>query len=244
VATLAVTAARRYDAAVDKNYKVASVMTNQRNKLIGQFAIAAFIALVVFDRPAKVLGAALDKVELPPYRGTLRDDYYPDDARLHYLQGRALVEFSVNGNGVPTDVVVVASEPPREFEKSAHLLVRNLRFEVPSGWQASAAAAQRFRLGVRFQVVECLNFSHCETQSHNPPQDYADANRTYVVSAQRRVLTFKTGTPGQPQPQYQPQYQPQSSKPAGQAPAPMPAYPQQSPQNGAPAPAEPIYPPG
>jgi TonB family protein len=240
MATLAVTAARRYDAAVYKNYKVASVMTSQRIRLIGQFAMAAFIALVVFDRPTKVLGAALDKVELPPYRGTLRDDYYPDDARQHYLQGRALVEFSVNGNGVPTDVVVVASEPPREFEKSAHLLVRNLRFEVPSGWQASAAAAQRFRLGVRFQVVECLNFSHCETQSHNPPADYADANRTYVVSAQRRVLTFKTGTPGQPQPQYQPQ----SGQPVGPAQAPMPAYPQQSPQNRAPAPAEPIYPPG
>jgi TonB family protein len=246
MATLAVTAARRYDEPVDKNYKVASVMTSQRTKLIGQFAMAAFIALVVLDRPAKVLGAALDKVELPPYRGTLRDDYYPDDARQHYRQGRALVEFSVNGNGVPTDVVVVASEPPREFEKSAHLLVRNLRFEVPSGWQASAAASHRFRLGVRFQVVECLNFSHCETESHNPPPDYADANRTYVVSAQRRVLTFKTGTPGQPPPQYptQPQYQPQGSQPAGPAPAPMPAYPQQPPRNGTSAPGEPIYPPG
>jgi TonB family protein len=246
MATLAVTAARRYDAPVDKNYKVASVMTRQRIKLIGQFAMAAFVALVVFDRPAKVQGAALDKVELPAYRGTLRDDYYPDDARQHYLQGRALVEFSINGNGVPTDVTLVASEPPREFEKSARLLVRNLRFEVPSGWQASAAAAQRFRLGVRFQVVECLNFSHCETDSHNPPPDYADANRTYVVSAQRRVLTFKTGTPGQPQPQYpvEPQYQPQGSQPAGAAPAPMPAYPQRPPQNAAPAPGETIYPPG
>jgi TonB family protein len=246
VATLAVTPARRYDAAVDKNYKVASVMTSQRIKLIGQFAMAVFIALVLFDRPAKVQGAALDKVELPAYRGTLRDDYYPDDARQHYLQGRALVEFSVNGNGVPTDVVVVASEPPREFEKSARLLVRNLRFDVPSGWQASAAVAQRFRLGVRFQVVECLNFSHCETESHNPPPDYADANRTYAVSAQRRVLTFKTGTPGQSQPQYptQPQYQPPGGQPAGPAPAPMPAYPQRLPQNGPAAPAEPIYPPG
>lgn len=215
-------------------------MTSQRIKLIAQSAMAALIAVMVLDRPAPAQGAAVGKIELPPYKGTLRDDYYPDDARQHYLQGRALVEFSLNGSGVPADVVVVASEPPREFEKSARLLVRNLRFEVPSGWQASAAAAHRFRLGVRFQVVECLNFSHCETDSHDPPPDYADANRTYVVSAQRRVLTFKTGTPEQPQPQYQPQ----SSQPAGPAPAPMPAYPQQSPQNRAPAPAEPIYPPG
>jgi hypothetical protein len=135
--------------------------------------------------------------------------------------------------------VVVASEPPREFEKSARMLVKNLRFEVPPGWQAGAPAAQRFRLGVRFQVVECINFSHCETQSRNPLPDYAEANRTYVVSAQRRVVTFKTQeSPAQPEPQ--------SSRPAApaSAPASAPGYTQPRPQTAPPASTEPIYPPG
>ena len=136
--------------------------------------------------------------------------------------------------------MVVTSEPPHEFEKSARLLVRNLRFDVPSGWPASAAGAQRFRIGVRFQVVQCLNFSHCETESRNPPPDYGDADRTYVVNAQRRVLTFQTGTPGQSEPHYQPQ----GGQPASPAPMPAPGYPPPGPQNGPPASAEPIYPPG
>ncbi len=215
-------------------------MTSQRIKLIAQAAMAAFIAAMVIGRPIPAQGAAAGKIELPPYKGTLRDDYYPDDARQHYLQGRALVEFSLNGEGVPGDVVVVASEPPHEFEKSARLLVRNLRFDVPSGWPASAAGARRFRLGVRFQVVQCLNFSHCETESRNPPPDYGDADRTYLVNAQRRVLTLQTGTPGQSEPHYQPQ----GGQPASPAPMAAPGYAPPRPQNGPPASAEPIYPPG
>ena len=208
-------------------------MTSQRIKRLAKSAMVAFIAAVVLDRPAPAQGAALEKIELPPYNGTLRDDYYPDDARQHYLQGRALVEFSLNGSGVPSDVVVVASEPPREFEKSARLLVKNLRFEVPPGWDANAAGAQRFHLGVRFQVVECINFSHCEAESRNPPPDYGEANRTYIVTAQRRVMIFKTpGSPAEPQPQ------------GGQPAAPAPGYTQPRPQNGPPSSAEPIYPPG
>lgn len=212
-------------------------MPSQRITLIAASAMAAIIAAMVLALPGTAHGAAVGKIELPPYRGTLRDDYYPDDARQHYLQGRALVEFSLNASGVPTDVLVTASEPPREFEKSARLLVRNLRFEVPAGWEAGAAGAQRFRLGVRFQVVRCMNFSHCESESRDPPPDYGQADRTYVVTAQRRVLTLSGRTPGLPEPA---PAQPQSSPPA----APAPAYPQPRPQSAPPASAEPIYPPG
>jgi TonB family protein len=212
-------------------------MTRRRLKLIARSALAAFIAAVVLDRAAPAQGAAAGNIQLPPYKGTLRDDYYPDDARAHHLQGRALVEFSLNGSGVPADVVVVASEPPGEFEKSARLLVKHLHFEVPAGWEANAAAAQRFRLGVRFQVVECINFSHCETEARDPPPDYGEANRTYVVTAQRRVMNFSVKTPESPGPA---PAQPQGSQPA----APAPGYAQPRPQNAPPASGEPIYPPG
>jgi TonB family protein len=208
-------------------------MTSQRNKLLAQSAVVAFIAAMVLDRAAPAQGTAVAKIELPAYKGTLRDDYYPPDARQHFLQGRALVEFSLNGSGVPADVVVVASEPPSEFEKSARLLVRNLRFEIPPGWEATAAAAERFRIGVRFQVVDCLNFSHCQTEARNPPPDYGDASRTYIVTAQRRVVTFDNRPPAAPA-------QPQTSQPA----SPAPPYPVPRPQSAPPASAEPIYPPG
>jgi TonB family protein len=211
-------------------------MPSQRIKLLAQSSMAAFIAAMVLAPPGTAQGAAAGKIELPPYRGTLRDDYYPDDARQHYLQGRALVEFSLNASGVPTDVVVAASEPPREFEKSARLLVRNLRFEVPAGWDAGAAGAQRFHLGVRFQVVRCMNFSHCEPESRNPPPDYGEADRTYVVTAQRRVMDFSGRAPGS-----QPEAAPAQSQ--GSSPA-APAYSQPRPQSAPPASGEPIYPPG
>jgi hypothetical protein len=90
---------------------------------------------------------------------------------------------------------------------------------------------------VRFQVVECINFSHCETEARNPPPDYGEANRTYVVTAQRRVMNFSVKTPESPGPA---PAQPQASPPA----APAPGYAPPRPQYAPPASGEPIYPPG
>ena len=208
-------------------------MTSQRGTWLAQIVIAAVMAVVVplfaSVSPANAEGAANEKIVLPPYRGTLRDDYYPADARQHYRQGRALVEFSVDAHGVPTDVVVVSAEPAREFDDAARLLARNLRYQVPAGWQPGAAA-HRFRLGVRFQVLECINFSHCEPQPRNPPADYDAADRTYVLSAQRRVVTLLTEPPGI-----------SPAAPAAPSPPAAPGRPQAAP---AARPEEPIYPPG
>jgi TonB family protein len=187
------------------------MMTSQRIKLIARTAMAVLIASSVLDASASAQGAATGKIELPPYKGELKDDYYPADARQHYLQGRALVEFALDGRGVPSDVVIVNAEPEREFEDSARRLVRNLRFEVPAGWQQSPAAAHRFRLGVRFQVVQCLNFSKCETQAQHPPADYDDADRTYVVSSQQRVLNLNGAPPTAPAPPPRPRDMPPAS---------------------------------
>jgi hypothetical protein len=94
----------------------------------------------------------------------------------------------------------VNAEPPHEFEDAARRLVQNLRFEVPAGWQQSAAAAHRFRMGVRFEVIECINLSKCESQARHPPADYDGADRTYVVTSQQRVLTFDSSPPPPPAP--------------------------------------------
>jgi TonB family protein len=176
------------------------MMSSQRTKLIARIALAALIAAGALDSPAMAQGAATDKLELPPYKGTLKDDYYPADARQHFLQGRALLEFALNGRGAPTDVALVNAEPPHEFEDAARRLVQNLHFEVPAGWQQSAAAAHRFRMGVRFEVIECINLSKCESQARHPPADYDGADRTYVVTSQQRVLTFDSSPPPPPAP--------------------------------------------
>ena len=199
------------------------MMTSQRIKLIARAAMATLIATCVLDGRAATQGTASDKIELPAYKGELKDDYYPEDARQHYLQGRALLEFTLDVRGVPSDVVIVNAEPPHEFEDSARRLVRNLRFEVPAGWQQGAAAAHRFRMGVRFQVIQCMNFSKCEPQARNPPADYEAADRTYVVSSQRRVLKLNEAPQTAPTP----------------APAPPPR-PRDTPGTS----AEPDYPPG
>lgn len=214
-------------------------MTSQRIRRIACTVTAAVLAAVAIERSALAQGTATEPIELPPYKGTLKDDYYPPDARLHYLQGRALVEFTLDARGVPSDVVVVKSEPDRRFEESARRLVKNLRFEVPAGWERGAATGHRFRMGVRFQVIQCLNFSRCESQSRNPPADYEAASRTYVVSAQQRVLTFASGTSEAPAAPSTTAPAPPSAAPtAPPAPAPRPTA---SPNA---APEEPIYPPG
>ncbi|MFI4866588.1 MAG: energy transducer TonB, partial [Steroidobacterales bacterium] len=164
-------------------------MSRQRSGLIVRATFAAAMASIALGRGALAQGTA-PPIELPPYKGTLKDDYYPADARAHALQGRVLVEFNVDARGVPKDAVVVNAEPAREFDASARMLVKNLRFEVPVGWEQSGAA-HRFRIGVRYQTIQCINFSHCEAAPRNPPADYEAADRTYAVSAQRRVVTFE-----------------------------------------------------
>jgi TonB family protein len=234
LAALAVTAARRYDdgSLQELNPKEMPIMTRQRSRLIMRAAIAAAMATIVLDRGA----LAPRPIELPLYKGTLKDDYYPEYARGHALQGRVLVEFNVDGRGVPKDVVVVNAEPARNFDDSARRLVKNLRYEVPAGWEQSAGA-HRFRMGVRYQVIQCINFSHCESEPRNPPPDYEAADRTYIVSAQRRVVTFTGGGSVAP---------PASATPAS-APlaAPPPAAAPPRPRTTPVAPSEePIYPPG
>jgi TonB family protein len=186
-------------------------MSSQCIRRIARLTLAVLFAAVVPDPPALAEGAASDKIELPPYKGTLKDDYYPADARLHNLQGRALVEFALNGRGVPTHVALVSSEPAHRFDDSALLLVRNLRFEVPAGWEQSAAAAHRFQLGVRFQEVECLNLSKCEAEPRNPPADYDAAMRTYIVTAQRHVVSLDSKPPAPPAPRARPRASPAAS---------------------------------
>jgi TonB family protein len=227
------------------------MMTSQRIRRIARTVTAAVLAAVMagvaLERPALAQGAVAGPIELPPYKGTLRDDYYPAEERLHYLQGRALVEFAVDARGVPTDVVVVSSEPERRFEESAHRLVKNLRFSAPAGWEQTGAG-HRFKIGVRFQVIQCLNLSRCETQPRNPPADYEAANRTYVVSTQQRVVAFARQLPDPPATPNAtaPAPAPASSSsappaPPAAAPSALPPRPRASPNA---APEEPIYPPG
>ncbi|MGH8231524.1 MAG: energy transducer TonB [Steroidobacteraceae bacterium] len=206
-------------------------MTSFRSLL---FAGAAVIAALAGPGPVQADATPAAHIDLPPYRGTLRDDYYPPDARSHYIQGRSLVEFSLNERGVPTDVTVVKSEPAREFDNTSERLVKNLRFEVPANWGAAGAQSHRFRIGVRYQVVKCLNFSKCETASRAPPEDYDAADRTYVVSAQQRVLSMSGGAV--PAPASSSPHAPQTAPAAPSVPA-APALP-------AAAGAEEIYPPG
>ena len=227
-------------------------MSSRRVHPIVRSALSACLAVASLDGLVPARGAAADSIELPDYKGTLKDDYYPTDARQHYLQGRALVEFSLNARGVPTHVAVVAYEPTREFEESARHLVQNLRFEVPLAPQASAVPAPRFRLGVRYQVIECINFSKCESTPRNPPADYDTANRTYIVSMQRRVLSFASksaesqAAPAGNTPAAAPAAVPTAPPPpAGTAaPAAAPAPPAPRSRDTSPALPEPNYPPG
>ena len=215
-------------------------MSRQRSGLIVRAAIAAAMASMALGRGVLAQGM-VPPIELPPYKGTLKDDYYPESARGHALQGRVLVEFNVDGRGVPKDVVVANAEPARDFDESARMLVKNLRFEVPAGWE-QRGAAHRFRIGVRYQMIQCINFSHCEAASRNPPADYEAADRTYVVSMQRRVVTFEGARSVAPPASAMPaSASPAAAPPATVPPAAAPPRPRATP--GAPT-EEPIYPPG
>jgi len=200
-------------------------MIRQRHRLIVRTGAAAVMAIMALCRGGPAQSAA-PALQLPPYKGELKDDYYPADARQHYLQGRALVEFSIDTRGVPTDVVLVSAEPAREFDDWARRVAKNLRYQLPPGWDQTAAS-HRFRMGVRFQVVECINLSHCETTARDPPADYQGAERTYIVTTQRRVVSFQSSPP----PPAPPTAPPPAAVPSGPRAAPVPYE-------------EPINPPG
>jgi len=74
---------------------------------------------------------------------------YPDKARLHGTEGRALVEFSIARDGHAQNVLLMFADDP-QFARAAADYLSGAQFDVPASWSEGGREAQRYRLGFVF----------------------------------------------------------------------------------------------
>lgn len=54
---------------------------------------------------------------------------YPEHARVRGIEGRVIIEYVIDENGVPTDLQVVDADPPGLFERAALRAVSAWRYQ-------------------------------------------------------------------------------------------------------------------
>ena len=118
-------------------------------------------------------------------------DFYPEGARRAWLQGRVLVEFSLDAHGHPKDAHIVAEEPSGAFGKRALAMTGQFRCSVPKEWKSEGLAARRFRLSYVFKLVPCPTRDPCHA-----PEAYPTLNNDPVtISAERRPEYYVPAKP-------------------------------------------------
>ena len=130
------------------------------------------------------LGVALaqetERPPLPALSVSLGSALYPSAALKAELQGRALVEFSIDKKGRVDNATLLEAEPVGQFESTALTVVKKVRFTVPDDWRDSGATEQRYRLSVLFKL------SPCEAPACVAPVAHDGADDFLIVSAQRK----------------------------------------------------------
>jgi TonB family protein len=79
--------------------------------------------------------------------------YYPPPAIRLSLQGRVLVEFSVDKDGHAMKPAVVAAEPNQILPNSALDFVKNLQCKLPANWATGSGPERRFRWSFIFRLA-------------------------------------------------------------------------------------------
>jgi hypothetical protein len=98
---------------------------------------------------------------LPAVKYSKQEDFYPDAARLHDIQGRVLVAFDITPAGVAKNITVLWAEQ-EVFTKPTVRMLQSVHFAVPDDWLATGAW-RRWRAGVVYRLA-----------SPAPPQTQSD----------------------------------------------------------------------
>ena len=80
------------------------------------------------------------------------EDYYPPTAIRRDEVGSVLVEFTVTGNGAPTDITTNKSKTPRYIQDAARRLVRLMTCSPDPKWTDDGGPQKRLRLNVIFHL--------------------------------------------------------------------------------------------
>ena len=86
-----------------------------------------------------------------PHIKSVTTRYYPDEAKLHGIEGTVLVEFSIDAKGKAKDLIVLRSDQEM-FTKFAKDFYSSARFDVTDDWISSGKAAYRFKFGMVFCI--------------------------------------------------------------------------------------------
>ena len=121
-----------------------------------------------------------ERPSLPPLNVSLGSALYPSEALKAGLQGRALVEFSIDKKGRVDNEALVEAEPTGQFEEVALDVVKKVKFTVPDDWRDIGGIEQRYKLSVLFKI------SPCEAPACIAPVAHDGADDFLIVAAQRK----------------------------------------------------------
>lgn len=110
-----------------------------------------------------------------------QEDYYPPEALRLNIQGRVLVEFSIDKRGRPAQVSVTQS-PNEVLSAGATRLTRSLHCKLSDDWWIEGAN-HRARLGIYYVLIDCKPAEPCTAPPNMRVTD-TDIDESMIITAQ------------------------------------------------------------
>jgi len=116
----------------------------------GDFSVDFGISADSLGEQVRQLVFDISDLDEPPRPLARLKPIYPPPARMRRIEGEVIVEFIVDADGTPRDIVVVASRPGDMFASAAVRAIERWRFTP--GAKGGEAVATRVRQKVAFKL--------------------------------------------------------------------------------------------
>jgi TonB family protein len=113
-------------------------------------AMAMIFALAASYSTAETANETWTQLRCAGKRGV---SYYPSEARQRRESGAVLLEYSVNGKGVPERIVLLESTAPESLQIAAMKLLSQARCKPDAAWIEGGGPQQRLKMNVLFQFI-------------------------------------------------------------------------------------------
>lgn len=114
--------------------------------------IISDLKFVAVDRSGISNTGPLSGLIRKPFFNPSSQDYYPAAAKRHGETGVVDLEFSIDGKGHARDISQIYADTT-DLGASAHRLLTDLHFYLPSGWEANGYQKLRFTLEVQYFLM-------------------------------------------------------------------------------------------
>ena len=158
-----------------KSVRLIQVLMHTEINMFARLAIWSGLMLIwQVTLPGAATGAqpAPIKPPLPQLTIKLETIEYPAAPLTAKMQGRVLVAFTITKRGRVDEPVIVAAEPAGVFDDAAIKTIKQVRFTVPDGWEASGGSAHRFQVSVLFKLNPCVAPQCVAPKPHEGADDF------------------------------------------------------------------------